>query len=453
MLRFTIPSFVLVFAVVLLTASFSLADQASDVARGPVDPYEPGYERSKFLAAAGVDSELDEQEFAANQKADKPFVRTFDSWAVLKTFDANRSGTMDWFEVDKYRRAIRAAVLGQFDKDKNNRLTAAERDDANKLLAAGRTPKLALPNTGGTPNTGNTGRTQNPQGSQGYSRIEWDKDGDGKFSDEERKAYYQEIKERNEKIQAEYVRKYDKDGNGKVDGDEWNVANEERMRDWREKNPEAAAKYDKQMETYKRQQAERIEKYDENDNGKIDGNEWKAIQADNMKAWKEKNPEAYTAHMKRQQDYIDKHDKDGDGELSTEERNAAYAAQREEYKKRQEEYVRQHDKDGDGKLSREESEAARKAWYDDWKEKNPEAAKRYEENRKKWDERRKDGQNGQNGQGGVNYRVTPMQGGAGFGGQGIVGGVGGPIVFPAGQGVAGSRVIQINPIADDDEKN
>ena len=34
-------------------------EQARDLARGPVDPYQAGFERSRFLAAAGVDTELD----------------------------------------------------------------------------------------------------------------------------------------------------------------------------------------------------------------------------------------------------------------------------------------------------------------------------------------------------------------------------------------------------------
>lgn len=407
-------------AIVALASTLSVGDKATDVVRGPVDPYEAGYERSRFLSAAGVDSELDENEFSANKKADKPFARAFDSWQTLKAFDANRSNSIDWFEADKYRKAMRAAVLRQFDKDKNNRLGDAERVDANKLLAAGRTPRLALP--------GNANQQATPQGTQGgvaNQRIQWDKDGDGKFSDEERAIYQKEMKDRYAKMQAENVRKYDTDGDGKVSGDEWKVANAERMKAWREKNPEAAARYDKQRETYKKQQEERLAKYDENGDGKLSGDEWKAIQKDQMEAWKEKNPEAYAQYKKRQQDYIDKHDTDGDGELSNDERQAANAKQRESYRKQQAERIAKFDKNGDGKLNREESEASRKAWLDDWKTKNPEAAKRYEENRKKWQ------QNGQNFQG-RGIQGVPLQ----------RQGAGGAAFVPL---QPGSRVIRINP--------
>lgn len=57
-----------------------------------------------------------------------------------------------------------------------------------------------------------------------------------------------------------------------------------------------------------------------------------------------------------QKEVIEKFDKDGDGKLSEEEKEAA----REEHRKRmKEEMLKRFDKDGDGKLSEKEEEAAR----------------------------------------------------------------------------------------------
>ena len=61
-------------------ASYAQPADLEDLAKGPVDPYNAGSERSRFLAAAGVDSEIDEAEYKANGEASDPFVRKFDSW-------------------------------------------------------------------------------------------------------------------------------------------------------------------------------------------------------------------------------------------------------------------------------------------------------------------------------------------------------------------------------------
>lgn len=440
MTRFQISSLIAIVILAFGVVGSTWADDsptpgnaAVDVVRGAVDPYEPGYERSRFLAAAGVDSELDEAEFKANKDAKDPFVRAYDAWPTMKLFDKNRNSALDWFEVDQYRRSVRKAVLGQFDKDKNSRLTGEERDAANKLLAAGRTPKLDLPKTGSTPNV----QTQPRPGGLGQ-RIQWDLDGDGKFSDEERKVYQKKMRERYAEMQKEYIRKYDKDGDGKVTGDEWKAANEARMKAWREQNPEAAKLYDERMAKYKKQQEEQIRKYDKNGDGKLTGSEWDGVREEQMEAWKQRDPEGYERYQKRMADYVKQHDSDGDGKLSTEERQAAYAKQREQWQQQQAERIKKYDKDGDGKLNREESEAARKEWYEDWKARNPEAAKRYEERRKQWEERRKNGQGGTNIQPGQS-RVIPLQDGAGI----VVGGAGG-VVIPQGDGAPG-RVIYVNP--------
>lgn len=64
----------------------------------------------------------------------------------------------------------------------------------------------------------------------------------------------------------------------------------------------------------------------------------------------------------RERSWIKKFDKDGDGELSREERKAAA----ETAKSFKEKWIKKFDKDGDGELSREERKAAGKAEKKKW---------------------------------------------------------------------------------------
>ena len=299
-------------------------------------------------------------------------------------------------------RPFGTAVLGAFDKDKNNRLNPQERAEANKLLASGRTPRLKVPAAKGSQS--NLPQSNLPQSNPGQSnpgqsklggdeakkrgivvnqRNSWDKNGDGKFSDEERKIYYQEMKERNAKRRAEYVKKHDTDGDGQLSKEEQQEAYKQQRADsqaryekWKQDNPEAWAKQQKQQEEYKRRREDQIRKYDANGDGKLTGDEWQGVREEQMQAWKKRDPDGYARYQKRQQDYIDQHDSDGDGKLSTEER-----------------------------------QAAQKAQYEKWKAANPEAAKRHEERRKQWEQQRKDGGgNGQGGGQGGEYKITPFGG-------------------------------------------
>lgn len=55
------------------------------------------------------------------------------------------------------------------------------------------------------------------------------------------------------------------------------------------------------------------------------------------------------------------HDKDGDGKLSEEEREAARGVMKEKFEARRKEAIAKFDKDGDGKLNEEEKQAAKDA--------------------------------------------------------------------------------------------
>ncbi len=234
-----------------------------------IDPYNSGEERSRFLKAAGVDSELDQKEFKANAESKAaPFVRPFDNWPAIKKFDRNTNDTIDWFEADAYRKGLRAAVVKMFDEDGDSRLTGRERSKANLSLAAGKVPSIAAPTKPAT--------TQNWR--HGGNQIQWDTDGDGKMSDQERKVYQQKWKEQAAQRQKEYLEKWDTNGDGKVDNDERKASYEE-MR--------------KQGEQRRR---EYMEKWDTDGDGKLSSDEQKAAQAARMEEWKQQNPEAYARY-------------------------------------------------------------------------------------------------------------------------------------------------------------
>lgn len=391
--RATSRTFIAVLALLCLTsagrtlAAEPAGDPTPDVLRDAVDPYNFGAERSRFLAAAGVDSELDQKEFDANAQTDRPFARSFDKWSNLRLFDKNGDGTINWFEADAYRKALREAVLGKYDQRKDKRLTNGERDAANRDLAAGRVPALQRPGSE-KPNTprviiNGQDTQQQPRvvinrGRQNWEPIEWDTDGDGKMSQEEREAYMEKSRERYQKWQAEYTRKWDADGDGQLSREERETAQKAAMEEWKKNNPEAAARWEKQQEEWKRRQQEYIEKYDTDGDGQVNGDELKAVREDQMAAWKERDPEGYERWKKQQEEYIRKWDEDGDGELSNEERQASYKAMREEAQKRYAEQIREWDKDGDGQLNQEE----RQAWAEHARK---EAQKRQEEYIRKWD--------------------------------------------------------------------
>ncbi len=340
MKRFLLSASLLAGLAIPATSLFA-ADEAADVAKDVVDPYSPGTERTRFLAAAGVDSELDEKEFKSNLDASDPFVRKFDAWATLKGFDGNSNGTIDWFEADGYRRAVRTAMMGSFDKNKDGKLDGDERSGANEALAAGKLPKVNLPSrerpgtAGGEP--GQPGRGEPGRGDRG------DRGGFGRQTDEERAAE---------------LKKFDKDGNGELNGDERRAAFEARIEAWRKANPEEAKRFDDRRAEDEKRRADFTKKYDKDGNGELSDEERRAgFEAERevrAKEWKERDPEGYARFEKAREDFMKKHDRDGDGKLSDDERRAGFEAIREEGRKKWDELSKKYDKDGDGQLSREE---------------------------------------------------------------------------------------------------
>ncbi|MCL2701258.1 MAG: hypothetical protein FWE88_06145 [Phycisphaerae bacterium] len=114
-----------------------LADEAApkaDGLTGVVDPFDVADQRAKFFKVSGKTGELDAKAFEADRKAGGGLVMPFETWETAIAFDKNKNGTLDWFEFEAYRQAMRKAVLAACDKDKDNKLTGDERAAALKLL-------------------------------------------------------------------------------------------------------------------------------------------------------------------------------------------------------------------------------------------------------------------------------------------------------------------------------
>jgi Ca2+-binding EF-hand superfamily protein len=195
-------------------------ETAKDVLRDAVDPYAPGKERARFLKAAGVDTELSDQEFKANANQENPFVRSYDKWSAILIFDKNGDKKIDWFEANSYRRGLIGAVLKKYDKDTNRRLTGQERDQANKDLAAGKAPRplktAASTNTQpNLPDPGQRPRTDNPdrEARREQMRDRFRRLQKGEITDEERKAAAGFLVQGRSRL----IDRFDKNGDGVLD--------------------------------------------------------------------------------------------------------------------------------------------------------------------------------------------------------------------------------------------
>ena len=250
-----------------------------DLCKGPIEPYDVAGEKARFFAVAGVDSELSEKEFAANKGKPKAFVRVFDKWQAVAGFDKDKNKTIDWLEADAYRRAFGKRVLAAFDTNKDKRLKGAERDAANRALAEG---KISLP-VKPAPRT-----IRGPMSRQGMRQ--YDRDGDGEISDEERAAMREAWRAGSE------LRRFDADGDGKL-------------------NEAEAGERDKARAETEKRRAEFIKKYDEDGDGRLSREERSAARR--------------AEREERRKRTIEEFDADGDGKLSETERRAARQAQRE----------------------------------------------------------------------------------------------------------------------------
>ncbi len=323
--------------------SSSVAAQQDPDAKTPelanevIDPYVQPKQRTRFLKAAGVDNELTAEEFAAVKGKDGSFVRPFDDWEVLKRYDKDGNGKIDWFEADAYRQAIRTKVVAALDTNKDGKLTGDERETLNKSLAAGKLP-VAMEDRARKAARG----ALRDLGLDGETRKKYDADGDGRLSRDELRKLAQDRKQ-------EIIDKFDSDGDGELNAAEKKAAVEAARAKWKE-----------------RADAWMRKRYDKDGDGQLSEEETAA-----MEEAKKQIRERIAAARKRRAELIKKHDADGDGKLSGDERKAA----REEMRKQW--ILRRYDKDGDGELNAEEQAA-----YD-------EARKKMQERTKRWRDRRR----------------------------------------------------------------
>ena len=320
---------------------------ARDVLTDAVDPFVPGKERARFLKAAGVDTELDETEAKVNAKLADGFIRPFDKWSNLMLFDKNKDKKIDWFEANAYRRVVRAAILATYDKDGNKKLNGEEREKANKDLLAGKLPKISvpkastsgdgsslnnLPEPGRRPSAGNSNRPGNSGRSSrgGFGNFnseeftkKYDKDGDGKLSDTERRDAFTAMRAAAEKRRADYIKQYDKDGDGELDEEERRAARTAAWEKYKQENPERAAEIEKRR-------AEFVKQYDKDGDGELSSEERREAFRARWAQFRQDNPDRAAEMEKRREEFMNRFDKNGDGEINDDER----AAIREYYRNR-----------------------------------------------------------------------------------------------------------------------
>ena len=312
-----------------------------DLCRGPIDPYDSAKQKREFYATAGVDGELDHKEFDADKARPGGFVRAFDTWKQIAAFDNDNNKTLDWLEADAYRRALRKRVLTTFDTNKDRRLKGAERAAANRALAAGKislaqktspgagvSDRLRAFNTDAIGNNDQeqTARRQAQQARRDLRRFDADRDGE---LNEAEMARRDKSVARAAKRREDFLKRYDTDGDGKVDGKERAAMRES----WRAR-------------------AE-VRRFDADKDGEL--NEAETANRDKSRA---EAAERRAEAAKRRADFLEKHDTDGDGKLSRQERSQASRAMREQ---RQQQALKEFDADGDGELNESERRTARDA--------------------------------------------------------------------------------------------
>jgi Ca2+-binding EF-hand superfamily protein len=285
----------------------------ADLLTGAVDPYDEAAERMRFLKAAGRDNELTRKEWEANGQMPDAFVRCFDAWEAAIAFDANANRKIDWFEADAYRFRLRQRVLAAFDRDKNRKLTGEERRGALAMLAGGKVP--------GDDRQAKVGWRQR----YAVAIRQYDTDGDGQLSDQERQAAFAAWREAR---RAQLLARYDADGDRVLSADERRAVQQQRRRRRRQA-----------------QQAIRLKYFDDDGDGTLSDAE-----QDNIERFEE-------GFRKLQRDVrLRMSDADGDGQVSREEQRSArvkFAASAFRMMQRVQVWM---DTDGDGTVSLAERE-------------------------------------------------------------------------------------------------
>lgn len=187
------------------------------------------------------------------------------------------------------------------------------------------------------------GRSMDDRFADWESRIaQFDKDGDGTLSDEERRAMM-------EQMRAEWRARMDKNGDGEVDADERLDAMLESGRgrrlaerfdadgDGTLSDAERQALKDSMAQREAEREQRRIDRYDQDGDGVLSPEEEAA---------------AREAEQRQREDrfrqFADEFDQDGDGDLNADERSDAWATMRD--RREIDAFVRRYDSNGDGKI-------------------------------------------------------------------------------------------------------
>jgi Ca2+-binding EF-hand superfamily protein len=251
------------------------------------------------------DGKLDADEKAAadkwqadSEKRRKEYAVRAERWRKLndelrKKHDANGDGKLDADERKAYYEEYRErAKIVQWDKDGDGKLSDAERKEMETKQAEWK--KRAEENR------------------RKWMLQRWDKDSDGELSEEElaaKKTQEDEWKKRAEqyrKEQAELRKKHDADGDGKLNAEE------------------RKAYYDAIRAK------QQLRQWDKDKDGKLSEEELAAKKTQEDE-WKKRAEES----RKAQAELRKKHDADGDGKLNADERKAYYKAIREQWQLRQ----------------------------------------------------------------------------------------------------------------------
>ncbi len=290
-----------------------------DLCKDAIDPWSKGRERARFFKAAGVNGELDANEYKVDANRPNGFVRKFDRWTKMLRHDENENKMIGWSEAEKYRLEIRKQVLGMFDESKDGKLTGAERDRANRFLNSGRFGRR-----GGW--RGRRGRGELPK-----RMKEYDTDGDGKLSPAERAAMWKKRRAAREQLREQAGDEYDTDGDGEISDEEMQAARDE----WRELRRQS-----------------RLERYDTDGDGELDSEERQAMYEEMRVRFQRWRQDADDWRLQL-------FDSDNDGEIGEEERKTFRNFRDEAMGTVKDLFTRAVDADGDGNVSDEERAASR----------------------------------------------------------------------------------------------